>query len=119
MNKNFLKKIAFVFLFIFLVSVLYAENRTGKVISVENTSAMGQLMKYIYIDSNGDNIIDALLLVTGDSIKGIIFMGYIKNGISIVYNFDASNVNESIFIGDNESIVSIDGILVTRMFANR
>ncbi|GMO26722.1 MAG: hypothetical protein Ta2B_07040 [Termitinemataceae bacterium] len=119
MNRTILKKMAIVCLFTFFASILYAENRTGKVVAIESASAMGQIMKYIYIDSNGDNIIDVLLLVTGDSIKGMILIGYIKNGTSIVYNFDASKVKESIFVGDNESIVSIDGILVTKMFSNR
>ncbi|MDR2602282.1 MAG: hypothetical protein LBC53_07515 [Spirochaetaceae bacterium] len=121
MVKNSLKRKIFVVLFIFLVSILYAENRTGKVVAVETVSVMGQIMKYVYLDSNNDNIIDALFLIAGapDDIKSLILSGYIKNGISIVYNFDPSKIREGVFIASGiESVVSVDGISVTKMFSN-
>ena len=121
MVKNSLKKKIFMIFLAFLAGSLYAENRTGRIVAVENVSAMGQLIKYVYVDSNGDNIIDAFFLIGGsfDDIKNLILSGYIKTGISIVYNFDSSKVREGIFIDVGiESIISVDGILITRMFSN-
>ncbi|MDR0558214.1 MAG: hypothetical protein LBG43_10205 [Treponema sp.] len=59
MVKNSLKKKIFIVFFAFLVGNLYAENRTGRVVAVETASAMGGVIKYVYLASNNDNIIDA------------------------------------------------------------
>ena len=122
MYHGFLKKMTIVALFACLGGMVYAENRTGKVIAIENAS-IGYVIKYVYVDSNGDNIIDALFMIGGTSndndIRGVVLAGYIKNGSSIVYNFDASKLKEGIFFGEIESIIAVDGIPVTKMFSNR
>jgi hypothetical protein len=109
----------FVVIFAFLVGTLYAENRTGKIVAIENASTMGMLLKYVYVDSNGDNIFDAIFYIVGnyDKIKGVVLAGYIKNGASIVYNFNTSKIKDGIFFdAEMDSIISIDSIPLTRMF---
>jgi hypothetical protein len=56
MSKNTLC----LFGFLLLSVSLYAENRTGKVVAIENVSSLGLLIKYVYIDNNNDGVIDCI-----------------------------------------------------------
>jgi hypothetical protein len=104
-----------VLVFFCMVSVsVFAENRTGKVVYIESVSAMGQVAKYVYIDSDNDKIVDAILLV-GESPEFVLFY-YIKNNSSIVYNFNMNDASKGVFIGGSDKIISIDGIEKTKFF---
>jgi hypothetical protein len=106
---------------LFLISVsLYAENRTGKVVAIENATTLGNVVKYVYIDNNNDGIIDSILYIYGENRDvGTIVVGYIKMGSAVVNSFSATKVASGVFWGGIEDIISIDGITINRMTARK
>jgi hypothetical protein len=103
---------------------LFAENSTGKVAHIENASSLGYIVKYVYLDSNDDKIIDSIIYFASSGSGSIldlstVFVAYIKVGSSIVFDYNRENVQHGIFYdgsGIGESIVSIDGITKSRLF---
>jgi hypothetical protein len=120
MKVAFSWKILFLLLVCMVSGSLYAENRTGKVVHIESSSAMGGLFKYVYIDSNNDKIVDAILFILGSSrdsdVEGAVLFYYIKNGSTIVYNFNLDDTVNGVFLGESDKIISIDGIEKTKFF---
>jgi hypothetical protein len=118
MRVAFSWKILGLVFFCMISGSLYAENRTGKVVHIESASAMGKIAKYVYIDSNNDKIIDAILLVGGGlEDGGIVLFYYINKGSTIVYNFNMNDASKGgVFLGSSDSIISIDGIEKTKFF---
>jgi len=120
--RSFNKKLPIFLLFFFLAAFLHAENRTGKVVRIIDGTAGFGISQVLFLSSNSDNIIDAVIfLYSGmkNFSRALIFSGYIKQGSTIVYNYDGKMVQSGIFFdseGEGESIVSIDAISVNRMF---
>jgi hypothetical protein len=118
------KKLVFSMVLFFFAGLLFAENRTGKVVHIETASSMGAILKYIYLDSNDDKIIDAIIVLGNSANMGInssvVFAAYIKVGSNIVFNYNREMVRHGIFYvaeDNNESIVSIGGIVKSKLFA--
>ena len=119
MKMIFSKRIVLVVLFGFLVGNIYAENRTGKVLAIESFSAGRDMGKCIYIDTNSDNIIDALVLLSFSELEDIVVNYYINVGSVVVYNFTNERTETGIFGGDVNCIISVDGITKAKMFPYR
>jgi len=118
------KKLFFGIVLFFLAGFIFAENRTGKVVHTETASSMGVVIKWVYLDTNDDKIIDTIIYLEGnfpdrDLKPSTLFIAYIKVGSSIVFNYDRGMVRHGIFYddtGNGDSIVSIDGIAKNRIF---
>ena len=113
------KKLFFSIVLLFLAGFIFAENRTGKVVHIETFSTMSVPYKIVYLDSNDDKIIDAILIfpLYGESIKiDYVLPAYIKIGSSIVFNYEQRMVVHGIYSFDSDAIISIDGITRNRIF---
>jgi hypothetical protein len=125
------KKFTFVTVMFCLASFAFCENKTGVVINIKETDALGFIIKYIFIDSNNDKIIDSVIYLLGggdsreyfeDRIEALILSEYIKIGSRIVFSFDNTKILKGIFVdyeGQGESIISIDGVAKNRLFPLR
>jgi len=94
------KKLLLSIIFFFLVNFIFAENRTGKVVHIETISINYQTFKIVYLDSNDDNIIDAMFMfsVFGENFSfDSLLPAYIKIGSNIVFNYDQKRLHMVFF----------------------
>jgi hypothetical protein len=119
-----MKKPVVVVIFLIVAGVVFGQEndiRKGIIVDIKEYMSDQFLFSIIYIDSDNDKIVDALIILKGDYYKGeiigFILAEYIKIGDEIEYIFDRSKIKTGIFYDPNGyAIRSINKIPVQRFF---